>query len=226
MQDAALTQSSEASEQVFSWTLAAADQAATLRLARHLATFVGAGDLVTLSGGLGVGKTTFARALIRVLLDDPAIEVPSPTFTLMQVYEEGRFPLIHADLFRLHGPAELEALGWDEMSEHALVLVEWPERAGVDAARDRLDIGLALPAGGPAEARSIVLTGWGQWRRRLELAKAAFDLVAAGGFGDAARDFIQGDASTRAYERLRRQGEAGESVILMISPTQSVARGK
>ncbi|MFI4994454.1 MAG: tRNA (adenosine(37)-N6)-threonylcarbamoyltransferase complex ATPase subunit type 1 TsaE [Hyphomicrobiales bacterium] len=215
MQDSIVPQSPESQVDSFVWTLAVADQAGTGRLARHLATFVGAGDLVTLSGGLGVGKTTFARALIREVLGDAAVEVPSPTFTLMQVYESGRFPLIHADLFRLRGREELEALGWDEVSENALVLVEWPERAGVDATKERLDVALGLAADGASEERIIVLTGSGAWEKRLRLVKAAFDLIAASGWGAAERDFIQGDASTRAYERLRR---AGASAILMISP--------
>jgi len=199
----------------FTWRLAVADQVETSSLARHLATFVGAGDLVTLSGGLGVGKTTFARALIRAVLGDVSVEVPSPTFTLMQVYEGGRFPLIHADLFRLRGREELEALGWDEMSENALVLVEWPERAGIDAMPERLDVALALTPEGPSESREMVLTGGGGWEKRLRLVKAAHDLVSASDWGSAEREFIQGDASTRAYERLRR---GAESVVLMISP--------
>ncbi|MBV9137668.1 MAG: tRNA (adenosine(37)-N6)-threonylcarbamoyltransferase complex ATPase subunit type 1 TsaE, partial [Hyphomicrobiales bacterium] len=122
----------QAQEQGFTWTLVAKGEEQTNRLARHLASFVGPGDLVTLSGGLGVGKTTFARGLIRAILRDPEIEVPSPTFTLLQAYEHDLFAIIHADLFRLQSRAELEALGWEEMSQDALVLVEWPERAGVD----------------------------------------------------------------------------------------------
>ena len=200
----------------FIWTVTLAEQGETQRLARHLATFVGAGDLVTLSGGLGVGKTTFARALIRVAMGDEALEVPSPTFTLMQVYEDGPYPLVHADLFRLRGAGELEALGFDEIAETALVVVEWPERAGLDAARDRLDISLALVPEAGAEARNVVLTGSGAWKERLRFAKAAHDLLAASGVGAARREFIQGDASTRAYERLNPPGE--EAAILMISP--------
>ncbi|MFI5011739.1 MAG: tRNA (adenosine(37)-N6)-threonylcarbamoyltransferase complex ATPase subunit type 1 TsaE [Hyphomicrobiales bacterium] len=215
MPDPTVAKGPESDGESYSWTIPVTDRTETGRLARHLATFLGPGDLVTLSGGLGVGKTSFARALIRVLSGDATIEVPSPTFTLMQVYEEGRFPLIHADLFRLQGKAELEALGWDEMAESALVLVEWPERAGIDAETERLDIALSLVADGAPEQRLIVLTGFGGWGQRLRLAKAAFDLIHAGGWGEAERDFIQGDASTRAYERLHRPGE---SAILMISP--------
>ncbi len=209
--------SEESEEGRFTWRLSLADQGETDRLARHLATFLGAGDLVTLSGGLGVGKTTFARALIRAILGDTSIEVPSPTFTLMQVYDGGRFPLIHADLFRLKGRDELEALGWDEMSENALVLVEWPERAGVDTMPERLDVTLALASDEASEGRMAVLIGSGAWEKRLRLVKAAHDLLAASGWGTAERVFVQGDASTRAYERLR---QAGKSVLLMISPAR------
>jgi tRNA threonylcarbamoyl adenosine modification protein YjeE len=215
MQGATMPETPQDKPDGFTWNLALADQAETERLARHLATFLGAGDLVTLSGGLGVGKTTFARALIRVVMGDAAVEVPSPTFTLMQVYEAGRFPLIHADLFRLKGREELEALGWDEMSENALVLVEWPERAGVDTTPERLDVALTLTADGPSEARRMVLTGSGAWERRLALVKAAHELLSGNGWAAAEREFVQGDASTRAYERLRRPGE---SAVLMISP--------
>ena len=103
---------------------------------------VGADDLVTLSGDLGAGKTTFARALIRCLAGDPELETPSPTFTLMQVYETEAFPIVHADLYRVKDPSELAELGWEEAAEGALVLVEWAERAGSALTGDRLDIAL------------------------------------------------------------------------------------
>ena len=83
------------------------------RLMVDIAALIEPGDLITLSGDLGAGKTTFARALIRHLAGDDTVEVPSPTFTLMQAYELPRFTLTHADLYRLSGPAELAELGFD-----------------------------------------------------------------------------------------------------------------
>src|SRR5512139_4001013 len=95
----------------YSFTVEVADEAATQRLMADVACAIEPGDLITLSGDLGAGKTTFARALIRHLAGNPTIEVPSPTFTLMQAYELPRFNLIHADLYRLSGPDELAELG-------------------------------------------------------------------------------------------------------------------
>src|ERR1044071_2507023 len=113
-----------------SLTVALTDERQTRALAVELAAMLEPGDLVTLSGDLGAGKTTFARALIRHLAGDDNIEVPSPTFTLMQSYELPRFPLVHADLYRLNEPSELGALGVDEVAENAVILLEWPDRAG------------------------------------------------------------------------------------------------
>ena len=90
-----------------SFSVALPDEHATRRLAIDIANSLHTGDFVTLSGDLGAGKTTLVRTLIRYLAGDAAIEVPSPTFTLMQIYELPQFPLVHADLYRLSGPAEL-----------------------------------------------------------------------------------------------------------------------
>src|SRR6478672_8884363 len=111
------------------WIIDLPDEAATARLARELAPIMQSGDLVTFSGDLGAGKTTFARALVRELTGDPRLEVPSPTFTLMQSYAGPRFAIVHADLYRIGGADELAELGWEEAAEDSLVLVEWPERA-------------------------------------------------------------------------------------------------
>ena len=179
------------------------------------------GDLVTLSGELGAGKTTFARALIRDLVGDPDLEVPSPTFTLIQVYEShardtSRFPIVHADLFRIKDPSELAELGWEEASEGALVIVEWPERASGGLAGDRLDIAFHLSGERGSDARAVAVTGIGAFGTRLTLSRAIREIFSRGGFADATRTFMMGDASTRAYERLAKPD--GTKAILMISP--------
>src|SRR5437016_7057113 len=94
-----------------------ADETATARLMADLALLIGPGDLITLSGDLGAGKTAAARAMIRYLADDDAVEVPSPTFTLAQAYDLPPFPLLHADLYRINDPAELEEIGLSPLPE-------------------------------------------------------------------------------------------------------------
>src|SRR5438105_15332468 len=105
------------------------NEEATRRLMVDVAAALEPGDLVTLSGDLGAGKTTFARAMIRHLAGDASIEVPSPSYTLLQAYDLPRGPVVHADLYRLSGPAELAELGFDDLPPDALVLLEWPDRA-------------------------------------------------------------------------------------------------
>src|SRR5262245_13256876 len=111
-----------------SFSVVLPDERGTRRLMVDLASALKRGDFVTLSGDLGAGKTTFARALIRYLAGDEKIEVPSPTFTLMQHYDLPQFPLVHADLFRLAGSAELAELGFDDLPAGTVVLVAWPDR--------------------------------------------------------------------------------------------------
>lgn len=198
------------------WTIELANEAATVALARLVADEVGSGDLVTLSGGLGAGKTAFARALIRALAGDPWLDVPSPTFTLVQRYETPFGAVVHADLYRIAGPDELAELGWDEAAEGALVVVEWPERAGAALAPDRLDVALQLPAEARDGRRVGVLTGAGRWARRLAVARAARKVLEAAGWSEATRSHVQGDASTRSYERLTRGKD--DSAVLMLAP--------
>ena len=198
-----------------SWTVELPDEDATIRLARTMSYALEAGDLVTLSGDLGAGKTTFARALIRILTDDQALEVPSPTFTLVQTYETPRFPVVHADLYRVSGIDELAELGWEEAAEGSLVLVEWPERVGFLTEAERLDITFGLVPKGTSTERVAVLTGTGTWAPRLARAEAISRLMDASGWGEADREYMLGDASTRAYERLRL---GDRSAILMIMP--------
>lgn len=197
------------------WRIDASDEAGTRDVARLVAGLVGPGDLVTLSGDLGAGKTAFARALIRKLTGEPDLDVPSPTFTLMQVYESGDFPIVHADLYRIGNPSELGELGWDEATDSALVLVEWADRAGGALPEERLDVRLAIPPEG-GDRRLIELAGFGGFAARLARAKGATEILHTAGWQDAERAFMLGDASTRAYERLTKAD--GARAILMISP--------
>jgi tRNA threonylcarbamoyl adenosine modification protein YjeE len=137
------------------WRIDLSDETATLDLAQRILPLIGPNDLVTLSGDLGAGKTTFARALIRLLTGEAQLEVPSPTFTLMQVYQTPAFPVVHADLYRINDPSELAELGWEEAADGALLIVEWAEKAGaLPADLPLLLLGDRLQAGDVAGARA------------------------------------------------------------------------
>ncbi len=198
------------------WRAELPNEAATQGLAREVAALVGADDLVTLSGELGAGKTTFARALLRSLTGDPELETPSPTFTLMQIYDSKAFPIVHADLYRVKDPSELAELGWDEAAEGALVLVEWAERAGSALTGDRLDVKLFTDARRGPDYRRAEITGHGAMAQRLLSKRGAHSVLERSGWTEAERQHMQGDASSRVYELLTKPG--GEKAILMISP--------
>ena len=136
-----------------------ADEAATRELGARLASRLRAGDVVTLSGPLGVGKTALARALIRALGHDG--EVPSPSFAIVQPYEELDPPVWHVDLYRIERPGELDELGLDSVADSAL-LVEWPERAGEGTWPDALRITLEFAQGGARRLTADVPPSWQQ----------------------------------------------------------------
>ncbi len=198
-----------------SFSVVLPDEQATARLMVDVASVLQPGDLVTLSGDLGAGKTTFARALIRYLADDQNIEVPSPTFTLLQIYDLPPFPVVHADLYRLAGSAELAELGFDDLPEGAVVLLEWPDRAAGFLPPDRLDITLTLVPKLRLEFRQARVTGYGSFAPRVERMAAVRQFIAESGFSEAQRRRMPGDASTRSYERLAL---ADKRAILMNSP--------
>ncbi|MBK1662134.1 tRNA (adenosine(37)-N6)-threonylcarbamoyltransferase complex ATPase subunit type 1 TsaE [Paracraurococcus ruber] len=139
-------------------TLPLADLAATGRLAGRLAPLLRPGDAVLLEGPLGAGKSALARALLRALAGDPALEVPSPSFTLVQSYDlPGGAEAHHYDLYRLEGPGDLRELGWEE-ARRGIVLVEWPERLGAERPADALLVRMAYGPG--EEDRVATLSGW------------------------------------------------------------------
>lgn len=139
-----------------------ADEAATGRLGRAVAAQLRPGEAVCLTGPLGAGKSTLARALVRALTT-PDEEVPSPTFTLVQFYEGPRLTVAHFDLYRLSDPDEAYEIGLDEALDAGAAVIEWPERLEGRLPLDRLDIEIALAENGGRTAR---LTPHGAWEGR------------------------------------------------------------
>ena len=135
-------------------TLPLPDEAATAALGARLAAVAKAGDCLLLSGPIGAGKSTLARAFIRARCGVNE-EVPSPTFTLVQVYEDGVTEIWHADLYRLSHPDEVWELGLDDAFTRAISLVEWPDRLGKHVPEGALH--LTLEAEG--EGRRAVIRG-------------------------------------------------------------------
>ena len=137
------------------------DMAATAELGARLARALRPGDVITLSGPLGVGKTALARAILAALGHDG--EVPSPTFAIVQPYEELVPPVWHVDLYRIGRPSELAELGLEAAAEGAL-LVEWPDKAGEAAWPDALRLSLDFAEAGARRLTAQVPPSWqGRW---------------------------------------------------------------
>lgn len=137
------------------------DEQATADLGRAIARKVRAGDVIALSGPLGVGKTALARSILHALGHDG--EVPSPTFAIVQPYELLDPPVWHVDLYRIEDVGEIDELGLDA-AEEGLLLVEWPERAGEGAFAGALRLSLDFEAGGARRLTAEVPPSWeGRW---------------------------------------------------------------
>lgn len=185
-----------------------ANEAATERLGEDIAMALRAGDLIGLSGDLGAGKTALARSLIRAMARNKALEVPSPTFTLVQPYET-RIPIFHFDLYRLSNAEELEELGLSEALQSGAALVEWPERAKLPAT-------MTIRLEHEGQGRRAIISGAASALARVSRSLAIRNFLGTHGWLDAERQYLLGDASARAYETVRLSGKPPR--ILMNSP--------
>jgi tRNA threonylcarbamoyladenosine biosynthesis protein TsaE len=141
-----------------------AGEQATAEVGRALAAALRPGDVVTLSGPLGAGKTALARAVLHAAGHEG--EVPSPTFTIVQPYDHLPLPIWHCDLYRVEHQAELPELGLDEVLADGALLVEWPERAGAAAWPQALRLFLEITA---ADARALTAEVPAAWKERWPL---------------------------------------------------------
>lgn len=192
-------------------TVELADEAATMRLGEDLALALKPGDVLALSGELGAGKTTLARAAIRALADDAPLEVPSPTFTLVQSYDT-RPPVHHFDLYRLSSPAEVAELGLEESLGEGAVLIEWPDRAGPLLPADVIGIELTHRS----EGRLANVSGSGPRFERIARSLESRGFLERSGAAFASRRHLTGDASARSYELISTTGQPDR--MLMSSP--------
>ncbi|UXS10432.1 tRNA (adenosine(37)-N6)-threonylcarbamoyltransferase complex ATPase subunit type 1 TsaE [Agrobacterium tumefaciens] len=196
------------SEDILPITIPLEGEKDTIRLGEDLALALKPGDCLALIGDLGAGKSTLARAFIRAVADEPDLEVPSPTFTIIQTYD-ARIPVAHLDLYRLSDVSELDELGIDEMLEDGICLIEWPDIA-TDILPPEQTVTLTLTHSGEGRLASIEAPA--KLKARLERVFAIRAFLAKNGRGDAARRFLSGDASTRAYETV---STGGPDLILM-----------
>lgn len=172
------------------------DEAATKRFGEDFALALVKGDLVTLSGDLGAGKSSLARAVIRAIADDEGLEVPSPTFTLVQSYEALRLPVAHADLYRISHGEELDELGLVEFLEYGVVLSEWPEQAEGFLPEPSFAVTLTHEGAG----RRIAISGADAAIARLQRTLKIRSFLDNNDRAGATRRYLQGDASPRKYE--------------------------
>lgn len=200
------------------------DEAATGQLAEDIAAILGPGDLIALSGDLGAGKSALSRALLRTIAEDVALEVPSPTFTLVQTYDFERISVSHFDLYRLEEPDELEELGLVELLETGAALVEWPELGGNLLPDGALWLQLQAVDGDPDARRAVFASDNSAWKERLDRTFSIREMLLAAGLEDAHRHHLAGDASTRSYERVL--SDQGASVVMNWPVPQGSAGSK
>jgi len=186
------------------------NEAATQIFASDLALALKKGDFIALKGDLGAGKSSLARALIRTLMGEDDLEVPSPTFSLVHNYENDRFVLMHSDLYRLSDSQEIEELGLLEVLEQGILLVEWPQRAGdlLPKPHFLLEIDYA------GEGRQVRLEMREEAAVRLEHSCRIRAFLDRAGKGDAQRYYLAGDASSRRYETILTRENQNKFVLM------------
>ena len=190
----------------------AGSQHETEGLAKALSLFAKPGFAVLLKGDLGTGKSTFARAFIKALAKGNAeFDVPSPSFALIQTYDNTRLPVAHVDLYRLRAEAEIDELGLAELTKTHILLIEWPTPAVEAIATDKL----SLEFSGSGETRDIRIEASGTWVSALKRNIEIEAFLKAQGVDPASRQALDGDASSRRYESVKL---AGRDVILMDMP--------
>lgn len=201
-----------------SYDIPSLTEPALRRLAQDFAFALKPGDVLALEGDLGAGKTTFARALIEALAGQEGMEIPSPTFTLVQSYQTARFDVAHFDLYRLSAPEELHELGLDHALQTGVAVIEWPQRAGDLLPVERFT--LLLSESGSEKTRNATLSATPALEARLQrlIEIRAFLRKAGWGDADSRLSYLQGDASPRRYARLAH--DDGRKAVLMDSPKQ------
>ena len=188
-------------------------EAATEALGQRLSLWVRPGMVILLEGDLGAGKSTLARAFIRRLMkEDEISDVPSPTFSLIQTYDDTRVPVFHADLYRLNAVADVEELGLEGLLATHAGLIEWPQKLPRVPGPDVLTVSLS----GRGPMRVAKLSASGGWAMALQRDAALGDFLARTEHAASERFFFEGDASSRRYERL--VSASGEMCLLMDMP--------
>lgn len=198
------------------FTVHLADDAATMLFGEDLLLALQIGDCVALEGDLGAGKSTLSRALIRALADDPDLEVPSPTFTLVQNYDL-KVPIAHFDLYRLSDPSELDELGLEEALAEGICLVEWPDKAGRVLPKDRIEIHFQFAQGG---GRTLTIYAPEAKLERLRRVNNIRGFLNENSRMGAQRRHLTGDASSRAYEYVYPT-DGSARLILMDAPKRA-----
>ncbi|MCB1387419.1 MAG: tRNA (adenosine(37)-N6)-threonylcarbamoyltransferase complex ATPase subunit type 1 TsaE, partial [Nitratireductor sp.] len=201
--------------------MASASEDGTRQLGRDIAMALSRG-VIHLKGDLGSGKSVLARAMIRQLCEDDALEVPSPTFSLVQSYaaaaRHGGGEIVHADLYRIGDPSECGELGLASPEPDALVIVEWPENGAGELMPADVEIAIAEQTEDRPECRSIEISGKEEAVAAIARSLAIRTFLDTRWEKGVRRSKLQGDASTRSYETVTAGGEAR---ILMNAPRQA-----